>query len=70
MTLPPVVVIGATPLPALGVPIDKYAGNVQSLGTDDISGRNSVDLPDTLFRRLGSVNVNGNQGNPWQSDVT
>jgi outer membrane receptor protein involved in Fe transport len=70
MTLPPVVVIGATPLPALGVPLDKYPGNVQSLGTDDIAGWNTVDLPDTLFRRLGSVNVLGSQGNPWQNDVT
>jgi iron complex outermembrane receptor protein len=70
VTLPPVVVIGTTPLPALGVPIEKYAGNVQSLGGDDLNGRNTVDLPDTLFRRLGSVNVSGNQGNSWQSDVT
>ena len=68
--LPPVVVIGTTPLPALGIPIDKYAGNVQSLTSGDISGRTSVDLSDALFRRLGSVNITGAQSNPWQNDVT
>ena len=29
--LPPVVVIGTTPLPALGIPLDKYPGNAQSV---------------------------------------
>jgi hypothetical protein len=29
--LPPVVVIDTTPVPALGTPIDKYAGNVQTI---------------------------------------
>jgi outer membrane cobalamin receptor len=70
VTLPPVVVIGTTPLPALGIPVEKYAGNVQSLTADDIKSRSSVDLPDVLFRRLGSVNITGGQGNPWQNDVT
>jgi iron complex outermembrane recepter protein len=70
VTLPPVVVIGTTPLPALGIPVEKYAGNVQSLTADDIKSRSSVDLPDALFRRLGSVNITGGQGNPWQNDVT
>jgi iron complex outermembrane recepter protein len=68
--LPGVTVIGATPLPALGIPADKYAGNVQSLTAEDVAGRNAVDLSDTLFRRLGPVNVTGSQSNPWQNDVT
>ena len=73
-TLPPVLpgitVIGATPLPALGIPAEKYPGNVQSLTGDEAGGRNALDLSDTLFRRLGSVNINSSQGNPWQNDVT
>lgn len=70
VTLPPVVVIGSTPLPALGIPLDKYAGNVQSLGAEEITRSGGLDLSDTLFRRLGSVGVTGNQSNPWQNDVT
>jgi outer membrane receptor protein involved in Fe transport len=70
VVLPKVTVIGSTPLPALGTPIEKYAGNVQSITAEDIAKQGSVDLTDTLYRRLGSVNVNGSQGNPWQNDVT
>jgi len=68
--LPPVVVIGSTPVPALGTPIDKYPGNVQRMPAGEIETRNSVDLTETLSRRFGSVNVNGNQGNSWQNDLT
>jgi iron complex outermembrane recepter protein len=70
VTLPPVVVIGATPVPALGIPIDKYAGNVQSVQPDVLAERNAADLADALYRRLGSVNVTSAQGNPWQNDLT
>ena len=68
--LPPVVVIGTTPVPALGIPIEKYAGNVQSIPARDIDNQNLLDISDTLYRSLGSVNINGNQGNPWQNDLT
>ena len=68
--LPGITVFGSTPLPALGTPLDKYPGNVQSLSPDDPWGRNLPDLPESLFRRLGSVNINNNQGNPFQNDVT
>ena len=68
--LPPVVVIDSTPVPAMGIPVEKYPGNVQSVAPGDIENRNRLDITDTLYRGLGSVNVNANQGNPWQSDVT
>jgi hypothetical protein len=70
VVLPPVKVIGPTPLPALGTPIEKYPGNVQSLTADEATTQGLVDLSDTLFRRLGSVNVTSGQNNPWQNDVT
>ncbi len=68
--LPPVVVIGSTPVPALGIPIEKYAGNVQSLSAETIDNQNLLNLSDMLYRNLGSVNINSNQGNPWQNDLT
>jgi outer membrane receptor protein involved in Fe transport len=69
-TLDPVVVIGATPLPALGIPIQKYAGNVQSIFSEEIENQNLLTMPDTLYRNFGSVNLNNTQGNPWQTDLT
>lgn len=68
--LPGITVLGATPLPALGTPIEKYPGNVQSLGAEDVARQGGLDLSDALFRRFGSVNVSNNQSNPWQGDVT
>ncbi len=68
--LPPVVVIGVTPLPALGIPVEKYAGNVQSIGAERMENQNLLTMPDTLFRNFGSVNLNNTQGNPWQTDLT
>lgn len=70
VVLPGITVLGATPLPALGVPVEKYAGNVQSFTGGDVAGGNALDLSDMLYRRLGSVNVNSGQSNPWQNDVT
>ena len=70
MQLPPAVVIGSTPLPALGTPIDKYPGNTQSIRPRDTHNQNLLTIPDQLYRNFGSVNINGNQGNPWQNDLT
>ncbi len=68
--LPPVVVIDSTPVPGLGIPVEKYPGNVQSVPPGDIDNRNRLDVSDTLLRGIGSVSINANQGNPWQSDLT
>src|SRR5262245_51633959 len=68
--LPPVVVIDSTPVPALGTPIDKYAGNVQSVPASEIERQHPASFADALYRSVGSVNVNANQGNPWQNDLT
>jgi iron complex outermembrane receptor protein len=68
LRLPPVTVLGATPVPALGTPLEKYPGNVQSVTAPDLE--HQVDLSAGLHRSLGSVNINANQGNPWQNDLT
>jgi iron complex outermembrane recepter protein len=68
--LPPVQVISTTPLPSLGIPLDKYPGNAQRVTAEEIRKQNLVNLPEQLFRNFGSVNMNGAQGNSWQSDLT
>ena len=35
-----------------------------------IENQNLLDISDLLYRNLGSVNINANQGNPWQNDLT
>ena len=68
--LPPVVVVETTPVPALGTPIAKYPGNVQSITATEIEDQNPLDISGLLNRNVGSVNINGNQGNPWENDLT
>lgn len=66
---PQIQVIGATPLPGLGTPIQKFPGNVQSATSKDIQRVQAQNLPDLLNTQLPSISVNDVQGNPFQPDV-
>ncbi|MGH8570334.1 MAG: TonB-dependent receptor plug domain-containing protein, partial [Gammaproteobacteria bacterium] len=67
--LPTIEVIAATPLPALGTPLDKVPANVQSLTAEDVEEQNPLDLSEMLFDNIGSVNINAAQNNPFQNDL-
>src|SRR6266481_1718279 len=67
---PSVEVIGVTPLPGFGVPAAQIPFNVQAVTGAEISRQRSINLPEFMSRRLPGVNVNENQGNPHQPDVT
>ncbi|KAK2701812.1 hypothetical protein QYM36_019567 [Artemia franciscana] len=69
MELPDLDVVGTTPLPGTGLPIEKYAGNVQLIDSETIEEQNAVDLSETLFRNIGSIDINSSQNNPYQNDV-
>ena len=62
-------VIGVSPLPGLGVPRDRVPGNVQTAKGADIERSQASDLAAFLNRRLGSVQINELQNNPFQPDV-
>ena len=68
-TLPTVEVVGATPLPGIGVPKDQIPSNVQTLGDKRLRQAQSLNLPDAMTTLLPSANVNEMQGNPYQMDV-
>jgi outer membrane receptor protein involved in Fe transport len=68
-TLPPVEVIGTTPLPGLSLARDLIPAPVQSATGADIQRSNAVNLPDFLNRNLGSVHINDMAGNAFQPDV-
>ena len=67
--LPTIVVVGATPLPGVGMPREQIPSNVQIIGKQMIEDQGSLNLPDILNRRMGSVFVNEVQGNPYQPDI-
>jgi len=68
-TLPPVEVIATSPLPGLGIDRDKVPSNAQSLPAPDITTQGPTSFTTQLNQRVGSININENQGNPFQPDV-
>jgi len=67
---PTVEVVGTTPLPGLGTPIDQVPSNVQAATGEEIEVQNSTNLGTFLEQNLGSVSVNHGQNNPFQPDVS
>src|SRR6266849_4664329 len=67
---PAVEVIGVTPLPGFGVPAAQVPANVQAVTGAEIMRQHPLNLPEFMSQRLSGVNVNENQGNPFQPDVT
>jgi iron complex outermembrane recepter protein len=67
---PSVEVIGVTPLPGFGVPAAEIPSNVQAVTGEEIARQRSISLPDFMNERLSGVNVNENQSNPFQPDVS
>jgi outer membrane receptor protein involved in Fe transport len=68
--LPTVVVIGATPLPGMGLEPDQLAAPVQRVTGEDLDRSHALDLSDHLNRSAGSVHVNSIQGNGLQPDLS
>jgi iron complex outermembrane receptor protein len=67
---PSVEVIGVTPLPGFGVPAAEIPFNVQAVTGAEISRQHSINLPEFMSQRLSGVNINENQSNPFQPDIT
>ena len=67
--LPEVVVIGTSPLPGVGIDRDKVPANAVSIPGPDTAKQGPAGLGTALDERLGSVNINANQDNPFQPDI-
>ena len=67
---PAVEVIGVTPLPGLGVPAAQVPANVQAVTGAEIMRQHPLNLSEFMSQRLSGVNVNENQSNPFQPDLT
>jgi outer membrane receptor protein involved in Fe transport len=62
-------VVSPTPLPGIDLEPDQVAAPVQTADDRDIQNSGALELADFLNRHLNSVNINENQGNPFQPDV-
>jgi outer membrane receptor protein involved in Fe transport len=65
-----VTVIGTTPIPGVGVPIEKLPAPVQVATAGELKASGALDLSAFLNARLTGVHVNEIQGNPYQPDVS
>src|SRR5690242_7701505 len=57
-------VVGTTPLPSIGTPINQVPANVQTGSSKEISQQESLDLSEYLDNNLGSVNTANTVANP------
>ena len=68
--LPPVEVIGTSPLPGQGIARDLLPYTTHVLRRDSIDQVNPDTLADFMGRRLPGVQLNEVQGSPFQADLT
>ncbi len=66
---PTIEIIGTTPLPGIGVPVNQVPANVQAKTGAEIQKQKTLDLSEFLDNNLGSVTLNHGQNNPFQPDV-
>jgi outer membrane receptor protein involved in Fe transport len=62
-------VVAATPLPGGELSRGELPAGVQTATQGDIDASGALELSDLLNRRLSGVNINENQGNPFQPDL-
>lgn len=67
-TLAEVTVIATTPVGNTGIPVGKFAGNVQTLSHDSLT-TDTQNLVQKIDQSLGSVSLNDTQGNAFQADL-
>ena len=63
-------VVGTTPLPSIGTPINHVPSNVQTASAKSIGQQQSLDLSEFLDNNLGSVSTSNSVANPYQADVS
>ena len=70
LTTDKIEVISTTPLPSIGIAIDKYPANVQIIKPSQSSKEVGVSIADALINNSQGVTFNNTQGNPFQPDVS
>jgi len=64
-----ITVIGNTPLPGLGLPLNQIPASVQTANSSDMQRQQSLGLADYLNNNFSGINVSESADNPLQLDV-
>jgi len=70
MELPTVEVVGTTPLPVLGTPLEQVPANVQTATDKEIAREHPLSAGDFMERNFDSVSAGTAQGNPYMLDLS
>jgi len=68
--LSPVEVVGTTPLPGLGTPLEQVPSNVQTFGARELDRQRTGGVAEFLNLNANSVSLNSPTGNSYQPDVS
>lgn len=68
-TVPEVTIVGTTPLPGIGVDIDKVPGTVQTVTADDLRRDAATNLTTALQNQISGVAINDTLGDELQRDL-
>jgi len=69
-SLPPIMIIGITPVLGTGIERDRVPANVHTLERDDMTGPGVTSLQDAFDRRFGSASTADSVGNPFSSTLS
>jgi outer membrane receptor protein involved in Fe transport len=69
LTTDKIEVISVTPLPSLGVSLDKIPSSVQTVKASDLKKSQALDISSYINQNLSGVYINETQNNPLQADV-
>jgi outer membrane receptor protein involved in Fe transport len=64
-----ITVIGNTPLPGLGLPLNQIPANVQTANSQDMLSQQTLGIADYLNNNFSGVNVSESADNPFQLDI-
>jgi len=64
-----IVIIGATPVPGIGIDAAKIPQNVQSITAAELARDGTASLTGALNERLGSVSITDTLADPFQPDI-
>src|SRR6202046_2109193 len=67
--LPQITVIGNTPLPGLGLPLNEIPANVQTANSQDMENQQTLGIADYLNNNFSGINVSESADNPFQLDI-
>jgi iron complex outermembrane recepter protein len=70
LEVPKIEVVGTTPLPGIGVPLEKVPANVQNTGAEKIGKQKALGIADFIDQNGGSVTAGAGQNNPFQPDIS